>query len=402
MPKKNKRSNGEGALYKDKRTKKWKAQIIIGRDLNTGKYKRKTFTGKNKTDALKKLEKFKAEVINESYIEPKDIILRDWMYKYIETYKKGVSKKTYDWYENFIEAYFKQDTVGDVKIQELRNDQIQEFINDLDENGRIKSEGGLSYRTIQGIVRLLKSSLDKACGDDIIKKNPAEDIKLPRKKSNKKEFYTLEEETRIIKAIEDEDRLDYLVKLAFGTGLRQGELRALTWDNINFDEAEIKVTNAISREKNRDPDSDRVYDKVLRDPKTSSSKRVVPLPDSIVKLLREYKNKYYQEPEKEPEEDSFNPEYDLVFPSVSGKILDPSVIRKHWKKIINKSGVRYLSFHNTRHAYATRLFEKGVSAKEIQLLLGHSDIRITLDTYVHVDDSSKIKAVSKIDDILSS
>jgi hypothetical protein len=59
MLKRKKRSNGEGALYKDKKTGKWKAQIIKGRDPKTGKYKRKTFTGKNKTDALKKLEKFK-------------------------------------------------------------------------------------------------------------------------------------------------------------------------------------------------------------------------------------------------------------------------------------------------------------------------------------------------------
>jgi integrase len=401
MVKRKKRSNGEGALYKDKRTGKWKAQIITGRDPKTGKYKRKTFTGKNKTDAIKKLEKFKAEVINESYVEPKNIILRDWLYKYINIYKVGVAKKTYDWYENFIEAYFNEGTIGDIKIQKLKNDKIQEFINNLNEKGKINGEGGLSYRTIEAIYKFLKGSLYQAVESDYLRKNPAKKINLPKNKNNKKKFYTLEEETKIIEAIKDENRLDYFVKLALGTGLRQGELRALTWENIDFDEAEINVTNAISREKNRDPNSARVYDKVLRDPKTSSSKRVVPLPDSIVKLLKEYKKKYYQEPEKEPEEDSFNPEYDLVFPSVSGKILDPSVIRKHWKKIVNKAGVRYLTFHNTRHAYATRLHEKGVSNSEIQELLGHSEVKITLDTYVHVDNSRKKEAVSKIDDIFS-
>lgn len=89
----------------------------------------------------------------------------------------------------------------------------------------------------------------------------------------------------------------------------------------------------------------------------------------------------------------------LVFSNEFGNYLDPSNVRKRYKRILRKNNITNKTFHDLRHTYATRLFELGENPKTVQMLLGHSSISITLNTYTHVLESMKVKAASKLNDL---
>jgi len=391
-----KNANGEGTCYKDKRGN-WVRQITLGIDPMTGKVIRKTFSSKNKKEAFKKAIKYQADVINGKHVEPKKINLRDWMYEYIETFKKDkVKPKTYDWYENMIDRYFVVNTIGDIKIQKLNTMDIQKFYNKLSEEGRIDGNGGLSHRTVEGVARLLKSCLGKAVELEYLVKNPAKSCTLPKKPIKTNDFYTAEEEKKILKNLTKDNSMSYLIKLAFATGLRQGELIALEWDDIDFDKSKISVNKSVSVIRNRDERTKGRYQIIVKEPKNKSSIREVPITESIEKMLKGYKKKdnMIKRINKKSKVNK-----NLVFSSISGTLIHPTNLRRYWKKIVEKAGVRYLSFHNTRHCFATRLLDEGIQHKVVQELLGHSRISTTLDIYTHVDDNLKENAISKIDHI---
>jgi integrase len=185
-----------------------------------------------------------------------------------------------------------------------------------------------------------------------------------------------------------------LIKLAFATGLRQGELIALEWSDIDFDRRIISVNKSSSMVRNRDKNAKSRYQIIVKEPKNESSIREVPITESMIEMLKEHKKKgnLIKRINKNSKVNK-----NLVFPSISGTLIHPTNLRRYWKKIVEKAGVRYLNFHTTRHCFATRLLDEGVQHKVVQELLGHSKISTTLDIYTHVDDNLKENAISKID-----
>ncbi len=169
-------------------------------------------------------------------------------------------------------------------------------------------------------------------------------------------------------------RLEALYVVAVTTGLRQGELFALRWEDVDLATGTLSVRSTLSGVEGGRP--------VFGTPKTAKSRRSVKLPSLAVEATRRHREA--QEAEKSRMIPSWNP-YGLVFCTSTGTPLDRhNVVSRSFKPLLKKSGLPDVRFHDLRHPCATILLSKGKHPKYVQVLLGHATVAITMDTYSHV------------------
>lgn len=387
-----KKANGEGSIVKTESG--YRGQLSIGTDPITGKVKRKSFSAKTKSEVIKKMDKYKASIANGTYVEPSKYLVNDWLMKWLNTYKLDkVSPRTYDGYESYVVTHIAP-TIGNIPLQKLTTDDVQEMYNEKSINGRIDGAGGLSPTTINHIHVALKQALEKAVELNYINRNVAKYCVLPKNTETKKKYFIEEEQDKILQVINRSDRYELATLLGFATGLRQGELIALTWDDLDLENKTININKSFSTHKNRDDDITTKYISNVKSTKNKSSNRKMPIPGSLIGLLKTHKKKMAEENLAAGRN---NKEFNIVFQSENGTHLNASNIHRRWKQIIARTDVDYLKFHGIRHTFPSRLLEKGENPKVVQELMGHSSISTTLDTYSHVDFKLKIDAVDKID-----
>ena len=191
----------------------------------------------------------------------------------------------------------------------------------------------------------------------------------------------------------DGNRIEALVLLALGTGLRQGELLGLTWDDIDFDNHELSVTKSLRVQSKFVNGVKQGYELSILPPKSKTSIRNVPIPSSLIPILK--KHRLNQMEEKLQAGTSYS-DTGLVFTTETGKYIDKCNLIRAYKRMLRRADVRDRKFHTLRHTYTTKLFEADIPLKTIQTLLGHSDISITANIYTHVMPKKRISAVESL------
>ncbi len=388
-----KRANGEGTIRKKiiKGNEYWEAICTNGYDKN-GKQKKKSFYGKTQGEALSKMREFLRYV--EVAPNANNITFGQWYYTYLfEFRKQDLKPSSFERYYGIYTKYIKSNPkLSNCQLSKLKTATIQSYYNTLLNEGSKPS-------TIQSINRFFRSCLNEAVKQDYIIKNPCVYVTLPKdntlKEDNEKVvFLTKEEQDKFITAIKGHKN-ETLFLLDLGTGLREGELLGLKWSDIDLKAMSLKVNRSIKRVPVVDKITNkaRTYEIVEQTPKTKNSVRVVPIPIKIVAALK--KHKHEQNKIKIENKDVWN-DNNYVFCNDVGNPLDSKQPLRQFQSILKKINIQEMKFHALRHTYATRLFENGVEAKTVQMLLGHSDITTTLDTYVHVTQDKKIEAIEKI------
>ncbi|MCX7884095.1 MAG: tyrosine-type recombinase/integrase [Caloramator sp.] len=380
MPKK--RGNNEGTIYR-RPNGLWCAQITLGRDDN-GKLKRMTFYGKTRQEVSEKVNKALTSYSAGVLVEPSQITLGNWLNTWLFEYKKGsLRPSTLQSYEYLI-RYHISPSLGHYKLKELRPEHLQVMYN-------TKLNEGLSAKTIKNMHNVINAALKQAVKNNITARNIAEAAILPKQTKKEIRVLTLEEQDKFIKALEGE-RLKLAFILALSTGLRQGELLALTWDNIDFKEGTLTVKKSIKRVKNFDKNIKKNTVLIFQEPKTSSGLRVVPIPPAVLEELKEHRKGQLQEKLKAGEVYEDN---NLIFATELGRPLEHSSLLRAFYRVIKKADID-INFHALRHTYATRLLEMNEHPKVVQEILGHKDITTTLNIYSHVMPEVKKAAALKI------
>ena len=255
--------------------------------------------------------------------------------------------------------------------------QIQEYYNKLGKNK--------SYSQIKKLHKLLKQFFIYAEEEGYIIKNPCNNITLPNKQAKIKvdniEYFN-EKEVEQLKYAFKNNKFYNLVLFALGTGLRQGELLALKWENVNLKDKYIEVKESVKKVYIFDSDGNKKLETIYQNPKSLSSIRKVDLPDKIVELLS-----------------NMNKNTIFVFEDENGQPYSAKTLFGNWKKVLNDNNIPHKKFHSLRHTYATMLLTKGVDLKTVQDLMGHSDITIT-QIYLHVLPKTKSDAVNKLNELL--
>jgi integrase len=196
-----------------------------------------------------------------------------------------------------------------------------------------------------------------------------------------------EEQARMLLAVACGHRLEALLTLALTTGMRRGELLALRWQDINFDNKSLHILRTLNRLVG--------YGFIETEPKTSKSRRKIILPDFVIDMLKQHRAHQLEERLKAGVEWQ---DHDLVFSNTHGGFLQPDRLREMLQKLLKEAGLPYMRFHDLRHSAATILLSMGVHPKVVQELLGHSAISMTMDTYSHVLPSMHQEAMEKMDE----
>ena len=388
MAKRNaKNPNGANSVYKTK-DGRWVAQIVIGKSEN-GKLKYKRFTSDKQYVVIEKMREFEQgftqiKNANKSY-------LSDFLTGYIFNVKKNVLKPSSFDREvrtgNLINKY-----IGNYTFEQLSATFIQtELINKLKDNN-------YSYSTIHKAYVLLNECLQYAVDTDKLEKNPCRLVKQPPKKMfDKKEIRWLSEdeiklfkEQAVCKYKTGNDRYIYglPISLIIYTGLRCGELAALKWSDIDFENKKIYIRKNIVTIYDYE-DIERKTRKVNLQASTKTSEgRTIPLIKSAEDILNSIKSKYQE----------VNPDGFII--NNSDKMVHVDTLSDSYTNIAKTAGIENpLGIHTLRHTFASLLIKKGVDIKIVSDILGHKDVSFTYNIYVHILEEQKTQAMSLLDDI---
>lgn len=352
--KKTRRNNGEGTFYFSDTTKLWVGQFYD----NNGK--RMSVTSKDKKECLNKL-KHKLKAVEEgTYVEiNKDTIGKN-AEKYVEKQYKSndVNANTYITKKMYVDNIQKS-SIGNLPIQQATKDNIQDYLDTLVDYSN-------SY--IHKIWVLLKKVFEIAEKDEVIIKNPMKSVTKPKSKKKAKEVlaFTLEEQLKFEKSILSE-QYRLIFSLALKTGMRCGEILALTLEDIDDKNNVIHVRRTITR--------DEIGEKMLGAYTKNRRSREIPMSAEIKSLL------------KEAVGNMIINKHHLIFTLPDGSIIRPSTINTVFKRICKNLGFNPdYSMHSLRHTFATRCIEAGISMPVIQKLLGHKDIETTINIYTTIFD----------------
>lgn len=367
----------------------------VGRDSN-GKLIRKEFYGKSKKDAEAKRDEYLNGLKNGLTMDYKNMslgkLMRTWLFEVVRVSNR-IKPPTFERYEGIYRNYVLDSEIYGLILNDIKSIQLQRYYNRLYDNGK-------SSNVIKNLNKLLKSFFNYAVDESYILKNPCigKKVVIPGEIKNveKKIEIFSDEEIKILQYALKNHRLKCLILLALGTGLRQGELLALKWSDLNIIDKELKVERSIKQVNIIAADGSKEYKTIIQTPKTKNSIRIVPIPSNLIPILENHSKN--QKLEKLKAGSSYL-DNDFIFTTELGKPINARNMTKTYKRILDKANIPYKKFHSLRHTYATKLFEKNVPLKTVQELLGHSDISITGNIYTHVMPKEKIKAAEKLNDL---
>jgi integrase len=376
--------------------------VSLGKDADN-KYKRRTKTitieKKMTPKQLKEyLEheylKFKQQVLAGEYITPDKMLFSDFVKEWEKKYAgKELAETTLT---NYL-THLKNHIIP--KIGHIRIDQItpMHIINLLEDMRRIKDPGKpLSNRTKQDTYLTLRNIFERAVEWQLISLNPLTKVKKPKildEEAKEVNVYDEDEVVILLQAVQSEHfHWRIFLSLALIAGLRRSESLGLEWKNINLEEGTLDIQQVITKGRSG---------AVIKPPKTKTSKRLITLPRSMVEELKLYK--IHCENERDKMGDKWiETEREWLFFNENGTHFYPTTPTTWWRRFTKRAGVRFIRLHDLRHTSATLLINQGIHAKIISSRLGHSDIRITMNTYGHALRSADRAAAEAFENIFNS
>ena len=296
--------------------------------------------------------------------------LKELLELWLERYMKHTIKiRTYNRYKSICELHLIKD-LGEYELEELKPNVLQDFL-------LKKIDGNYSTNTIKGIVSVLKQALRLAITLEFVDKEYCSNLKMSSSEEKEISVFTKKEQQVIESFCLNHKKRNYIgIVICLYTGIRLGELLALTWDDIDFN-SNLLTINKTSYSAKVDGKTQIIVDK----PKTKKSNRVIPLPNQLVKLLKIIKKES-------------NSKY-VITTRNSGMVGNRSYQRT-FKFILKKVNVPYRNFHSLRHTFATNAIELGMDVKTLAEILGHTNAMITLNRYSHSLLNYKIEMMNKL------
>jgi integrase len=358
-----------------------------GRDPITKKrtqFKRSGF--ESKQEAKVALATLQLELENGSTKKKTNVTFGDYVSEWFDSKKIKLKPSTKSNYEEQIKNSILP-LLGALKLNEFNDNTVQHFINTL------HNDRGLSPATIRATYGMVREIVYSAARKGYISDNLLHDISLPRE-TKKLRVWNDEQIQTFLNAPEkilNLTRLFIGYSISLQTGMRMGEVLGLTWSDIDFDKKIIRIRQTLTK-------IDDVTYGFIEEGKTASAIRIIYIPDSLIKSLKEHKSTIDKERKVLGNEYS---NYNLVVCSRNGNWVHPNNFRRGFKVIVEQLDIPMIRVHDLRHTHATFLLNRSVNPKIIQERLGHKNINITLQTYSHALPSMQLEAASKFDDIFN-
>lgn len=332
----------------------------------------------------------------------------DYVSSYIDTLSLSKQKSTISGYRRML-SYMndgaplnadspedsKPVTIGDIPIELLTREAIQSWVNDMAER--------LAPVTARKALTVLKAALKNACRDGRIERNPAEFVESPSMRPAAQNPLDERQQALLLADLDsytethpgDPSRL--AIKMALLTGMRQGEICALTWSDVDLSSGRLNVRRSIGRDGDAFKSGNVSY--YPKTPKTGGSRRDIPIPQQLVDDLSSRKD--YVISQCKATKVPFSPGL-YVFGSIDGEFMNPHGLWAKWRRIAKRLNLVGLDggmpkFHDLRHTFATNATKSGMDVKTLSSILGHADASMTLNIYTSADPEAKRAAMDKMD-----
>lgn len=304
------------------------------------------------------------------------MLFNDWSNKWLNIFQINILKsKTFWLYQDMINIHLNP-YFGSYDLNDINNEIVYLYIS--------KKKEYLSNVTINLHITLLKTIMNAAVTNEIITANKIYKVKKLKVNAKEVKAFSLSDQQKIERYCLNSNKEYYKIGilLCLYSGLRIGELIALTWEDVDFKNNLISVNKTITRIR-----KDNKWIDLIISPKTIKSNRIIPLGKEIMELLKEVKRKKISK---------------YVVSSKKGDRVLIRTYQYYFSKIQNDLNIKeVLNFHALRHTFATRAIESGMDIKTLSEILGHSNTSITINRYVHSLDETKKKAMNKLSKMIS-
>ena len=345
-----------------------------------GDRKRSTFYGATQRDVRKKLEAAKLARHQGQLASSAHQTVAQCLWTYLAMKREGIRTSTFSSYEQVVRKLCVY--LGEIRLDQLRDTHVRHCYSKM-------LQDGVSARTVQKTISVLRPALQCAVQEGLIRSNPCSTAPAPR--VTKKEMQVLSrEQVHTLLYVSANDTLGPLYVVLVSTGLRIGEALALRWADVDLSEKTLMVRRTVQRI--------RGHGLVVGEPKSATSRRTVYLVDVAVAALHD------QHARQEEQRQVLGPEWqenDLVFHSIKGTHLDPTNVHHRFEKALQAAGLPRVRVHDLRHTAATLALEQGVHPKIVQEMLGHQTYVITMDLYSHHMPSLHREAIQAMNEVFN-
>lgn len=344
-------------------------------------HKQKSVSATTERECRQKLKEVFAKITTGVYVTPNKKKVKDWAVEWLDG-KENLKPGTRANYKQHIDQFIAP-ILGNIYLVDLRPVHCQDFVQRIkkpDANGKQRSA-----KTVNNIIATLSSMMDSAVRLELIATNPASRLEKP--KVIKKPIKVIEKSSQaeFLNAIETSEHKNVHL-LGLHTGARISEILGLRWSRVNLDTGEIIIDAQLQRQRKG------VAERTLAATKTDNV-RVVVVPDFIIAILKDIKNKQAEQRSKAGE--MWSDPYGLVFTRADGSPIPHTTISNDFKRVVKEIGKPELSFHALRHTYATDEIASGTDPKTVADTLGHSTVAMTMDVYAAASMDAKRAAAKR-------
>lgn len=368
------RGKGDGSIFQRQDTGKWVAMLTLPDG------KRRTFYGATRKEAAEKLhdarQALKLALPVPTGRESLAQFLQRWL---TDVAAQRVRPSTLRDYRGDLNRYIVPE-LGRLKLAEVTPQRVQAFLNGL-------AARGLGTESVRHVRAVLRVALGRAVREGLIGQNAARLVDTPRQARKQVAALTPDDARALLAAFTGHE-LEPLVTLALATGLRQGELLGLGWDDVDVDAGTLTVRRQLQR-------IDRAYR--LTEPKSVNSRRTLVLPRVAVEALRAQR---VRQAALRLRAGPFWEETARVFTTTAGGYVNASSVTHRFSACIAAASRPHLRFHDLRHGAAALLLAQGASMRVVMEQLGHSQISLTMNTYAAVAPALLRDAADKLDQAL--
>jgi len=351
-------------IYKRK-DGRWEGRYKLGYKEN-GQAKYHSIYGHSYGEVKQKLAPFKITapaITNSCHMTVKELF-SEWL----SAVKLRVKPSTYANYLLKVEKHILP-AFGGLRYDALTVQMLNHYIED-------KLSSGLSAKYVSDIIIVFKS-MSKYSAKIHGFHNILADVELPKVHRSEAVLLTRNQQLHLCRYLQRNPCTTSLcVLLSLYTGLRVGEVCGLMWGDIDFEKSVLAVRRTVQRIRNGDRSTCILADT----PKSRASRRSIPIPKFLIKLLRESRNNE-----------------NCYILSGSNHIIEPRTLQRRFKSILKKADLPSVSYHSIRHAFATNCLQAGFDVKTLSEILGHASVETTLNRYVHTSMEQKIKCMELLE-----
>lgn len=363
-------------IYKRK-DGRWEGRYIRSYDASN-KAKYSYVYGKTYSEVKQKLIDRRSIVKKYPIVSRKDILYSELLDSWLHSSQLNTKESTHARYSHLINKHIKP-SLGAYLLSSLTTEIIEDYIEMQLTEGRLDNKGGLSPKTVTDILTIIKSTIEYARYKDFPVLCNLSKLTIKKKEKEMRVLTQAEQEALVSVLIENMDLYKFGVFLSLYTGIRVGELCALQWEDFNLAQTTLKIRKTMQRIQDTENGAFSKTKIVITEPKSQCSVREIPLPAFVIDIARRF---------------VANPKAYIL--TGNDRYIEPRTMQNRLKTYVKGSGISDANFHALRHTFATRCVEVGFEIKSLSEVLGHANVNITLNRYVHSSFELKCSNMNKL------